>query len=372
MKPSSRVWDRTLVSRAGDDEQTSSTRDTSTAPVDIPAAHALARRRLPDASVEDVIRQQCRRIRRVPKETLPLAGYVLARSVIGNPLEQEQVARLLPADEAVRRTRNAFPFGRGNVDVDTVRTRLESTVRSLAAKTLLKEKLFTGPEVRSSPNENFYALCAMTGKVFGAGVCDNFAATAAFTYGALVKDVGCPPGEEVRLVASYRPKHVWAEVSMPGITPSIVMDAWLEGPAVLAEDSRFAANPKRKYANASLQLADAAEINEWSDSASQSVSASEEVKARVEEARKEMIRSSGPVFDLWSAKPVLGDSFLVQVQGRLQPRGAWGMVPVDVQAVGVTRLLGVERVRDQVAQAGQIVEATRALSDTGTGPSRPR
>ncbi|HET9643943.1 MAG TPA: hypothetical protein VFP68_11445, partial [Burkholderiaceae bacterium] len=356
---------------AGEDAQglTFRTPHTGTSPAGI-AARAPARRPSPEPSVEDTVRRQCNRTRQMPKGTLPLAGYMLARSVIGNPVEQEDVDRLLCANEAVRRTRNAFPFGRGNVDVDIGRTRLESTVRAAAAKTLLEEKLFTGTKVRVEDNENFYALCAMTGKVFGAGVCDNFAATAAFSYGRVAKDIGRPPGEEVRLVASRRQRHVWAEVSTPGTARAIVMDAWAEGPAVLAEDSRFAADLKGKYANSSLQIANAAEIGEWSDSASQSMQALEDVNARVEQAREKVIRTSGPTFARWSPKPVLRDTFTARAQGHLKPRDAWGMVPVEVQAAGVARLLGVERVRDRAAQAQEIVEAARTLGNTDSGPSR--
>src|SRR5207245_4025816 len=59
---------------------------------------------------------------RAPAEKLPLAGYLLTRSLDGRPLAEEDIVRLDKADDTVIDARKALSAGRGNVHSDIDRS----------------------------------------------------------------------------------------------------------------------------------------------------------------------------------------------------------------------------------------------------------
>lgn len=74
----------------------------------------------------------------------------------------------------------------------------------------------------------------------GAGTCDDHMALSVATQLAHL-----PPGAALTTHVQHEPPHAWAEQATP--TPEgverIVLDAWAEGPAILAEDGAFSARP---------------------------------------------------------------------------------------------------------------------------------
>lgn len=301
-----------------------------------------------------------------------MAAYLLARGLDGKSPNQRDVARLDPADEVVRSTRTTFSVGRGNVDADIFRSHFQSEICASAARTLHRDRIDS--RIHDDESANYYALCAMTGKVFGAGVCDNYAATAAFSYGAAAQQLAHPPAEEVHLVMHKQQKHVWAEVGPSDAQESsVVVDPWADGSAVFAEDSRFASRRTRLSTNASLSLSDAADLNHWTDAHSQMIRSDEDdIATRLDQARQEVLGTSGGAFKRWRPQPVLGDQFLARTQDRLRTNDPWKVVQTEVLATGVARLLDVHRVPDLLSEAPKIVEETKALVERGIEAGRSR
>ena len=171
---------------------------------------------------------------------LDLAAYLLTRPLRYGPVPALQRDRLLHTQQALEQVRRALPLGRANVDVDVIATGGAAAWRGLAVSTA-EERI---PAVELP--EDHLEACALgirAGAVehFGAGVCDDHAALGVATLAPHLQ-----PGEALSTHVLPDPPHAWAERVMP--TPEgeerIVIDAWAEGPAILAEDGAFSAQPE--------------------------------------------------------------------------------------------------------------------------------
>jgi len=144
--------------------------------------------------VEQTNCRRSARSRLVPHNLLPLAGYMLARQVDGRPETLEGTDSLRLADDAVRGTRARLSHGRGNVSADISGSQSESEVRAAAAQMLHLELAEMGFQRGPDPMASIYATAAMAAKVFGAGVCHNYASIAA----------RCPMGRRLRTPGARR------------------------------------------------------------------------------------------------------------------------------------------------------------------------
>ncbi|MFL9859500.1 hypothetical protein PQR72_27850 [Paraburkholderia madseniana] len=173
------------------------------------------------------------------EKDVPLAAYVLARTVLGQPTEDRDLRRLQKGNETVNRTREHLKYGAGNIIDDIQRTGHESTHRVEAGRWVMTKlaKTTTG-HAKANP-----AAAAIFTQ---AGNCGEHAILATHLHaGKLDED------ETVHTLKSARTDHAWAEsrvgkkdndAEQPAAgdrQPTVVMDAWSRGPAIFAEDGRF-------------------------------------------------------------------------------------------------------------------------------------
>jgi hypothetical protein len=303
----------------------------------------------------------------MPDEAVPLAGYLLARQVDGRPVDDAGVERLELAETARRSARTALPFGRGNVEVDIRASKGQSEVRAAAAQMLHDELVEMGFQHGRDPVASVYATAAMTAKAFGAGVCDNFAAIAALSYGDKAQAAGRPPEEQVRMVSHEDSNHTWAEVHTPGDdAPAIVMDPWRDGPAVFASDSRLVDDADQVVTRATFDLEGAAEAHEWADEFSRGFKSSTFDRLdRAEDVLSEMPPRNHPV-----PPPLLEEAFAGRVRESLDSADPRQQLLTELQAVGQAMSFGAQGVKNLSADAARIVERTRELVETPQAGNR--
>lgn len=169
---------------------------------------------------------------------MPLAGYLLARHVDGRQVEGDDLERLRLANDSMRETRALLEHGRGNVREDIENTAHESSRRTQGHRALLKENDIESTWL-SAPIWS------------GAGNCGEHADVSVAVHAARM-----PPGEQARAVKPMFIDHVWAEsIPMEDVISKqsnperkIVMDSWMDGPAVFESDSPYS----KLRANSSL------------------------------------------------------------------------------------------------------------------------
>jgi hypothetical protein len=163
---------------------------------------------------------------------LPLANYLASRALVGRPL-LDNLNPLIAAEMSVQETRQILPVGRGNVLEDTV----DSNYRNVHLTSLGRNisNLVVSNNVLTDVQRG--TVCAAAAAATGAGNCGEHAAIAARVHASRLG-----VGQEVRNVTSLQQNvdHVWA-VQTPTANnagPTIVMDAWARGTAVLLEDAQ--------------------------------------------------------------------------------------------------------------------------------------
>ncbi|WP_035227168.1 hypothetical protein [Paracidovorax oryzae] len=163
-----------------------------------------------------------------------LRPYVMARAIDGRHVEGPDLARLRQAHGTVEATRRLLSIGRGNVAQDIERTGGESLRGMIAAKAVAGHLVDAGwPQVAAN------AAGAIAAR---AGNCDEHAALAALLHVPRLR-----PQEALCQVISHEIPHVWTEVRGDGgPEDDLVMDAWLEGPAVFAPDGQWSDTPATK------------------------------------------------------------------------------------------------------------------------------
>ncbi|UMT96110.1 hypothetical protein FRC97_14495 [Paracidovorax citrulli] len=163
-----------------------------------------------------------------------LRPYVMARAIDGRHVEGADLARLRQAHGTVEATRSLLSIGRGNVAQDIERTGGESLRGMTAAKAVAEHLVGAGwPQL---------AARAAGAIAAGAGNCDEHAALAALLHVPRLR-----PQEALCQVISHEIPHVWTEVrGGGGPEDDLVMDAWLEGPAVFAPDGQWSDTPATK------------------------------------------------------------------------------------------------------------------------------
>lgn len=291
-----------------------------------------------------------------------MAGYLLARRLIRRPVSPEGMAVLGTADKALSDARRAFPFGRGNVDADIRRSNEESEMRAIAAEEMSNEAVKLGQFLVADKETNFLAVALAAGKAFGAGTCDDYAASAALSYGSRALVAGRPPGEQVHVVSHGVQKHRWAE-AYSREAPPVVMDAWAEGPAVFAEDSWFGKDRSLVGSTAAFDLPNAAFLNQVVGTVVEETKQAgpQMLQPWLEKAKAIMADPNEPQMTVWKQQPVLDDSFAERVRDRLEIKEHGKAVQVELEAVGVAMSLGSSKVADLADEASKIVEQAKAL-----------
>ncbi|GKQ27846.1 type III effector [Pseudomonas syringae] len=301
-----------------------------------------------------------------------LPGYLLLRRLDRRPLDQDGIKGLIPADEAVGEARRALPFGRGNIDVDAQRSNLESGARTVAARRLRKDAEAAGHEpMPANEDMNWHVLVAMSGQVFGAGNCGEHARIASFAYGALAQEKGRNADEYIHLAAQSGEDHVWAETdnSSAGSSP-IVMDPWSNGPAIFAEDSRFAKDRSTVERTDSFTLATAAEAGKITRETAENalIQATSRLQKRLADQKSQVSPVAGGRYR--QGNSVLDDAFARRVSDTLNNGDPRRALQVEIEAAGVAMSLGAQGVKAVAEQARTVVEQARKVASRKGTPQR--
>ncbi|MBW8833121.1 MAG: hypothetical protein JF606_27815 [Burkholderiales bacterium] len=166
-------------------------------------------------------------------DELALAGYLLARDVVGDPVN-DGLERLRTANDSVNQTRKMLWRGRGNVRSDVKATDHESSARTRLAQELTFE--LSGKDKIDFSDAHHLAGAA---RFMEAGACSEHANVAIHLHAEKLQE----SGDTVHF--AYRPlvDHAWSEVRSDNKkNATIVMDPWDEGPAVYSQDARHTHN----------------------------------------------------------------------------------------------------------------------------------
>jgi hypothetical protein len=253
------------------------------------------------------------------------------------------------------------------VEADARQPLLESGARALAAKQLSQDAWQAGHQLMVSDAQNWEAVTAMTAQVFGAGNCGQYAAVAAFAYGERAQQLGRPGDESIRLAHEQGKDHFWIEVhDADRSRQPLVVDPWADGPAVLAEDSRFAQNRAAITSEVSFDPSVAADaagvVRETAERAL--VETKARVDLRLDAQRPHAFPPDSP--DTWpgrfrTGQPVLGDALLARSRDALDSGDPARRVRAGIEAVGIAMARGSTGVSRLVEEATAIVDEAKAL-----------
>jgi hypothetical protein len=203
--------------------------------------------KLSDMEVKDIfesrktsLRQELTRVqaaaskrRAVADRDIGLAAYLTSRATVHQAIDGEDLRHLRKANDSVNKTRELLIYGRGNVTADLA-TSQESYWRTFYAQ--IQTRMKRSPAF----------LGAMAVKM-GAGNCGEHAWVNTAVHGCKLDR-----GETVQTVYGANGiDHAWSETQLPK-GERIIMDAWAEGPAVMAEDSTFSFRTDRRNVVESL------------------------------------------------------------------------------------------------------------------------
>lgn len=158
----------------------------------------------------------------------------MARAIDGQVVDGADLSRLRRANLTVDAVRAMLPWGRGNVAVDIERTQGESSRRSLACQIMADQLM----QMAGWPAIQARATAALFSQ---AGTCDHHAAL-----GVMLHAPHLRPDEVLYQVTSSQIGHVWAEwrqETNPDNVFALVMDPWMDGPAVFASDGQLSDVP---------------------------------------------------------------------------------------------------------------------------------
>jgi len=298
-------------------------------------------------------------------DELPLAAYLLTCELDGHPVAQPDVIRLRRANASVNETRALLRHGRGNTEDDVRATGRDSRWRTKAARKL-KDELYRRTGERWVDFGTQATHSAAAASVFGAGNCGEHASTTAVYHSRRLEE-----HETVHYVSGQRVGHAWAEARLPATAGdgdrAVVLDAWADGPAVLASDARFA--KQREQVSSVLQFdrrsGRDARIATNDLVLETRAKGAAEIQRRISSGVTPAARFAALVDSLlpsgvgdWSAQPVLDDAFMGRVRERLHAPSDGDHV--FEQAVRVAEQLGIGDA-DRADQALRIVEAARVL-----------
>lgn len=177
--------------------------------------------------------------RSAPMQTheIQLAAYLVAREVLERPVtDPGDLRRLKDGTRSMQATRDLMPHGRGNVDTDLAQTRHDSFYRTSVSRRLSQAKPVDighpdRPLAGLAPQsrKQWQGLCAAGAVAAGAGNCGEHAVLAAHLHANSLR------GRESVVMVSDD-EHAWCEVRTPK-HPTVVVDAWKEGSAMLEEDT---------------------------------------------------------------------------------------------------------------------------------------
>ena len=307
-------------------------------------------------------------------DELPLAGYLLACSTIGETVDAEVALALQAGQQSLADTHRALPLGQSNLVPNNMARDFEPAARNAASTDLrdkflpvlldpdtrdhgLRQALLVEPLVRLAKDNaarfeqlSFSMLTAVMALLAGSGRCDEHAWIAAVSHARRLQD-----GQSISVVGGPHPfKHRWTEVH-DDKGWGMALDNWAKGPVVLTQHARRSSLEEGSRDTLVLTPAEAvpqdfhAAIN-WGDNS---------------KPDPDMSELRGAFFE---PMPVVSDSFIADVDSALL-RHAASTSPLppqlmsDVRAAGSGTRLGLD-VKSATVQSNTtaIDDAMRGLS----------
>ncbi|MGY4730875.1 hypothetical protein [Burkholderia pyrrocinia] len=179
----------------------------------------------------------------VDAKNIQLAAYLTARSTLYRTIEGDQLHGLRKANDSVNEARDLLPYGRANVTTDVAKS----------PETYWRwEYLQTG----GRGNGSVARATAVVMKV-GADCCGGHALVTAGVHSGKLS-----AGETLLPHCDARDfDHAWTE-TIRHDGDRIIMDAWADGPAVMAEDSKFSPSLDCRDSNMTLQQESGRKFNQ--------------------------------------------------------------------------------------------------------------
>lgn len=313
---------------------------------------------------------------RMSREKLPLAGYLLMRSLDGRSLAREEIVRLDKADDTVIDARKALSSGRGNVHSDIASSN-GSTPHLVHSGRGLVEWMwgYVGEEPDRLATAAMYAH---------AGNCGEHAAV-----GLVLHAPKLAPGETVHFVAPDV-DHKFGEVRTPaGRDHDVVMDPWAHGPAIMAADGRFTDGSVPTRIVKSFTRDELEQMAQETHEQLRILQQGPLVPLKFEEIYNQSSARGRPhPWALYDPIPVLSDAFCARADAQLNavvwPRRPPGLLNavvsavrimlqgedlrrmselrLELEAAGVLRSMGAD-LRDAATEAAEVVHQARQLMD---------
>ncbi|MGL4605750.1 MAG: hypothetical protein ACRCU9_16555 [Iodobacter sp.] len=266
---------------------------------------------------------------------MPLASYLLARSILNKTIDDTRLAPLLKANDSVTSAREKLSFGRGNVRADLQKSQ-EARWRTAFCRDLNIDLPHHGqPELIAK------AL------LMKAGNCGEYGDVVTYIHAAKL-------GEKEKIFRVHGTKgfdHAWAELEAPGGS-RIIMDAWADGPAILAEDSAFSYSKKKRQVMDSYDQQEGLDLINRADHNLLKLKGSRHSKniaLRWDffKVRSEQFDNLMPQKKMWGITPVLADRIKGDVLDQLQRSNVAGVLKkegLNTRELKVSRQidLGVE------------------------------
>lgn len=273
------------------------------------------------------MRRTASKLRGLADKDVGLAAYLTARAMVRRSVDGEELGYLRKANDTVNKARELLSHGRGNVTTDLAKSR-ESFWR-----TMFGRDRSTGSDLATET--------AMAVRM-RAGNCGEHANVAAALHAGKLGD-----GEILQLVAGNGVDHAWAETRTPQ-GDRVIMDAWAQGPAVMAEDSAFSRTMRARKVLQDFSRADgrnfAQQTQDRLDSLLSDPGLERSWEAFRKGAKKQALEPDRK--SVFAPTPVLSDKFKLEVNKAAAARIDVGQ---ELQAVGAARGLG--------ANVGQALEA---------------
>lgn len=310
--------------------------------------------------------------RPIPEHDKQLAGYLMGRAVDGRAIEGDDLTSLRQANDLLQQTREALPIGRGNVTTDIAATNGHSYRTYAAARV-----------VRNSRKLNEFALHrAAIAEIAGAGNCGEHAAVAVHKLAAHMSE-----GQQAHSVVNRARDHGWAELRTPtpDERPTIVVDAWGEGPAIHAEDGLFSSTaiPAEHRATDYSYDAGTAPAALQCKAAFLADPVAAEIGTRIAAVRTGLAALNRTQRKTFGPTPIIDTAFANRVAEKMAhvddmalfrqnlPALESTALRNELLATSVLRQLGAS-VRDATAAAPEVSEAAGALARTPQNPPRAR
>ncbi|MEN3813619.1 hypothetical protein ABH309_18920 [Chromobacterium piscinae] len=250
-----------------------------------------------------------------------LAGYLFMRASQHKAIDGKTLQTLCMANDTVNKTRELLYHGRGNVSTDLNITQ-ESSRRTVFSRSV---------ESEFAQSTAFGAAIAARA---GAGNCGEHAelSTALHASKLLLEEV-------LLRVGGIDVDHEWSVLCLPDGN-RIVIDAWAEGSAVMAEDSNFSRDVLNYETILCLEL-------------NSGIAFAKEVQAVLDELKKDpnverhlqacIISKKDNPYEIWLPTSVVSDRFIEKFRTSVQQRARKSVKSQllnEIIAIGVGRSLG--------------------------------